>query len=160
MFAEPDRFVMTDLSLLPSSPASSGARNVDASLFRLLVDMEMRKAQRLRYCISVICVGARGLAAELSPSGLFLDHFQRQLRTIDAVARWPPASLALLLVNVDASNVSGVMRRITTQLAEDSWRAGGVSYPGANRGADDMLRQAVRLMERALHDPGNRLYLA
>jgi len=82
--------------------ADDGARSVDASLFRVLVDIELRKAQRLRYCISVICVCAKVLSRELSASGLFLDHFRRQLRATDAVAHWSPASLALLLVDADS----------------------------------------------------------
>ena len=143
-----------------SFPPDNGAQNVDAALFRLLVDIELRKAQRLRYCISVICVCAKLLSTELSAEGLLLDHFRRQLRTTDAIALWPPASLALLLVDADSGDIPAVMRRITTQLAEGSWRAGAVSYPRRNWGVDEMLRQAARLMERALSEPGEPLYLA
>jgi hypothetical protein len=146
-----------------SFPPDNGAQSVDAALFRLLVDIELRKAQRLRYCISVICVCAKLLSTELSAEGLLLDHFRRQLRTTDAIALWPPASLALLLVDADSGDIPAVMRRITTQLAEGSWRAGAVSYPRRNWGVDEMLRQAARLMERALSEPGEPgepLYLA
>jgi hypothetical protein len=143
-----------------SFPDDNGARSVDASLFRLLVDVEMHKAQRLRYCISVICLCAKALSTELSGSGLFLDHIRRQLRATDAVAEWPSAALALLLVDADSDDIPAVMRRITTELTEDSWRAGAVSYPRRNWGVDEMLRQARQLMERALSEPGEPLYLA
>jgi len=57
-------------------------------------------------------------------------------------------------------DIPAVMRRITTQLTEGSWRAGAVSYPRRNWGGDEMLRQATDLMERALSEPGEPLHLA
>jgi hypothetical protein len=126
----------------------------------MLVDMELHKAQRLRYCISVLCVGASAIAPELSPFDLFLEHFQKQLRTTDAIALLAAASLAVLLVDADWSDVPSIMRRITTKLGDGCWSAGGVSYPRTNWGVDDILRQATRLMERARNDPVKRLYLA
>lgn len=138
----------------------NGARSVDAALLRLLIDIELRKAQRLRYCISVICICANVISTEVCADGVLLDHFRRQLRTTDAIAHWPPASLALLLVDADSEHIPAVMRRITTQLAEGSWRAGAISYPRSNWGVDEMLRRAAHLMERALSEPGEPLYLA
>lgn len=151
---------MTTPAPEPFQADSGGARSVDAELFRVLVDIELRKAQRLRYCVSVICVCAKVLSRELSASGLFLDHFRRQLRATDAVAHWSPASLVLLLVDADSDDVPAVMRRITTQLTEGSWRAGAVTYPRRHWGGDEMLRQAAHLMERALSEPGEPLHLA
>ena len=145
---------MTDS--LASAPASGGARTVDPALFRLLVDSEMRKAQRLRYCISVICVSAKAVATESS----FMDQFRSQLRATDAVAPWPPASLVVLLIDAESGDIPAVMQRITLHLAEGSWGAGGVSYPQATQVADDMLRQAASLMERAIQDPTRHLYIA
>jgi hypothetical protein len=141
---------MTDS--LASPGASGGARTVDPALFRILVDSEMRKAQRLRYCISVICVSAKAVATELS----FID----QLRATDVVAPWPPASLVVLLIDAESGDIPAVMQRITFHLKEGSWGAGGVSYPRATQVADDMLRQAASLMERAIQDPTKHLYIA
>jgi len=39
-----------------------GGWAVDDLLFRFLVDLEVQKAQRLRYCVSLVC-----LAAEFAP---------------------------------------------------------------------------------------------
>ena len=145
---------MTDSLASPST--SGGARTVDPALFRILVDSEMRKAQRLRYSISVICVSAKAVATELS----FIDQFRGQLRATDVVAPWPPASLVVLLIDAESGDIPAVMRRITLHLAEGSWWAGGVSYPRATQVGDDMLRQAASLMERATHDPLKHLYIA
>ena len=144
---------MTDSLASPST--SGGARTVDPALFRILVDSEMRKAQRLRYSISVICVSAKAVATELS----FIDQFRGQLRATDVVAPWPPASLVVLLIDAESGDIPVVMRRITLHLAEGSWWAGGVSYPRATQVSDDMLRQAASLMERAIQDPLKHLYL-
>ena len=140
--------------------ARDGARTVDASLFRLLVDLEIRKAQRLRYCLCVLCIRAHAMTAELMPSALFLDHFRRQLRTTDVVAPWPPAASAFLLVDADWGDIPAVVTRITCELADGSWSAGGVCYPRTNVTGDEILRQASRLLEQALEDPVKRLHLA
>jgi len=120
----------------------------------------MRKAQRLRYAISVICVGAKALANEVASAEWFLDLFRRQLRATDVVALWPPDSLTVLLIDAESGDVPTVMRRVTADLAEGSWSAGAVSYPRANPVVDDILRQAMNLMERASRDPDQSLYLA
>jgi hypothetical protein len=116
----------------------------------------MRKAQRLRYCISVICVSAKAVATDSS----FIDQFRGQLRATDVVAPWPPASLIVLLIDAESGDIPAVMQRITPHLAEGSWGAGGVSYPRTTRAADDILRQAASLMERAIQDPTKHLYIA
>jgi hypothetical protein len=149
---------MTDS--LASPPTRGGARTVEPSLFRILVDSEMRKAQRLRYCISVICVCAKAVATELSAPARSIEQFRAQLRATDVIAPWPPASLVVLLIDAESRDIPAVMRRITLPLAEGSWGAGSVSYPRATQVADDMLQQAASLMERAIQDPIKHLYIA
>jgi hypothetical protein len=148
---------MTDSRALPP-PSAGGARLVEPSLFRLLIDVEMRKAQRLRYCVSVLCVCAKAVSELSSPSSL-LDLFRRHLRATDVVAEWPQDALSVLLIDAESGDIPSVMRRVTADLAEGSWSAGGVSYPKANTPGDDMLSRACRLMERALLDPAKPLYL-
>jgi hypothetical protein len=145
-----------------SSPRKrdGGAHAVDESLFRFLVALEMQKAQRLRYCVSVVCVSAKPEAGELSSPSWLVDLLRGQLRATDAISTWPPASLVLLLIDAEIGDLPAVMRRLTASLAEGSWRAGGVSYPSASLVAEDMVRRAVDLMERATQDPGKHLYLA
>jgi len=82
------------------------------------------------------------------------------LRATDAVAPWPPSSLVVLLIDAESGDIPAVMQRITLHLARASWGAGGVSYPRATQVADDMLRQATSLMERAIQDPIKHLYIA
>jgi hypothetical protein len=146
-------------SLPPLRPSGTGAHTVDATLFEVLLETEIHKAQRLRYCISVICVCARAVVSDLWPPDTMVETFRSRLRATDVVAEWPPRCLALLLIDAESADIPAVLRRVTTGLVEGSWSAGGVSYPRANRVARDMLRHAVALMERALTDPAKHLYL-
>ena len=45
-------------------PSHAGARVVDDEMFRFLVDLEVEKAQRLRYCLTLACLTTDGVPAE------------------------------------------------------------------------------------------------
>ena len=142
-------------------PADIGGRVVDDSLFRFLVDLEVQKAQRLRYCFSIVCLGFDAVPAETrepSPSA-FAEIATRYIRATDSVAPWAPASLALLLVDAETTHLPPILRRLTTLLAPIPWSAGGSCYPKTATRADDMLRQAVDSMIRARDHGGRRLYV-
>jgi len=65
---------------------------VDELLFRLLVDFEIQKAQRLRYSLSIVCFASEPASAgngEASPpSPSLAESVVRYLRGTDAVASW------------------------------------------------------------------------
>lgn len=144
----------------PGLQSDGGARIVDAALFRFLVEMEVRKAQRLRYSVSIVCISTTHPSGELgSPSDL-VDLLRPQIRATDAVAIWPPASLVVLLLDAETANLPLILRRLTAHLADGSWSAGGVCYPRAATAADELLRQAEDLMDRAREDADNHFYLA
>ncbi len=84
----------------------------------------------------------------------------RYIRSTDVVAPWAPASLALLLVDAEASHLPAILRRLTAHLETIGWSAGGSCYPKTASRADDMLRQAVDSMVLAKKGGGNRLYVA
>jgi len=142
-------------------PPEPGARVVDDQLFRFLVDLEVQKAQRLRYCFSIVCLAFNGVSAETrepsQPS--FAEIATRYIRTTDVIAPWAPASLALLLVDAETTQLPPILRRLTALLGPIPWSAGGSGYPKTATRADDMLRQAVDTMIRAREDGGHRLYV-
>ena len=142
---------------MPSPDA--GARVVDEQLFRFLVDLEVRKAQRLRYCLSVVCFAVEGAPAETREPAL-AEIVTRYIRSTDVVTPWAPGSLALLLVDAEASHLPAILRRLTTRLETIAWSAGGSCYPKTVTRADDMLGQAVDSMVRAKKEGGNQLYVA
>ena len=152
--------IMSEWGFRP--PPDAGARVVDDQLFRFLVDLEVQKAQRLRYCLSLVCLAVEVAPAETwEPSVPSLAEIvTRYIRSTDVVAPWAPASLALLLVDAEAPHLPSILRRLTAHLETIVWSAGGSCYPKTASRADDMLRQAVDSMVMAKKGGGNRLYVA
>jgi hypothetical protein len=143
-------------------PSDAGAKVVDDLLFRFLVDLEIQKARRLRYCFSLVCLAVEVAPAEGPRLSLpsVVETVTRHTRGTDVVARLAPASLALLLVDAEPTHLPSILRRLTARLETTAWSAGGSSYPKTATRADDMLRQAVDSMVRAKKGGGNRLHVA
>ena len=137
---------------------------VDELLFRLLVDFELQKAQRLRYSVSIVCFAIEPASAgngEASPpSPSLAESVPRFLRGTDAVASWAQGWLSLLLVDAETTHLPSILERLMARLETVAWSAGGSCYPRTATRAEDMLRQAVDLMGRAKAEGGNRLYVA
>lgn len=143
-------------------PAHAGARVVDPQMFRFLVDLEVQKAHRLRYCVSLACLATEGVPADTPepPAASLADNVTRQLRNTDVVAPRTPTSLVVLLVDAETTHLPLIVRRLTAGLDTVGWSAGGSCYPKTATRAEDMLRQAVDLMAKAQGEGGNRLYVA
>ena len=138
-----------------------GGRLVDDALFRLLLELEIHKAQRLRYTLSVVCLTMKRSDAENGTSSLSIaETIAGRLRGTDVVAIRAEGLVFCLLVDADAANLPAILERLTTRLQMVSWSAGASSYPRTAVRADDMVRQAVDLHTRAHNEGGNRLYVA
>src|SRR5262245_7916147 len=135
---------------------------VDEVLFRLLIDFEIQKAQRLRYSVSLVCFSLRSATrGNGQTSGTSLaQSVTRHLRGTDAVASWSQGWLSLLLVGAETTHLPSILDRLTDRLDTAGWSAGGTSYPRTATRSEDMLRQAVDLMTKAREEGGNRLYVA
>ena len=135
---------------------------VDDALFRLLLELEIHKAQRLRYTISIVCLTmersgtGNGQAAGTS----IAESIAIRLRGTDVVAMRAEGLVLCLLVDADATHLPSILERLTTRLQMASWSAGGSSYPRTAVRADQMVRQAIELHTRARNEGGNRLYVA
>jgi hypothetical protein len=142
--------------------AYAGARVVDDQMFRLLVDLEVEKAQRLRYCVTLACLTTEGVSAETGEPSVssLAENVTRQLRSTDLVVPRTPTSLILLLVDAETSHLPMILRRLTAGLEAVGWSAGGSCYPKTATRAEDMLRQAADLMAKAQGEGGNRLCVA
>jgi len=143
-------------------PLSVGAGwLVDEPLFRLLVDLELQKARRLRYSVSVVCCSVESGSAgdaETSPRSV-AAAVTRHLRGTDAVALWSQGWLSLLLIDAEATHLTAIFQRLMSRLETASWSAGGSTYPRTATRADEMLQQALELMGKAKREGGNRLYV-
>jgi hypothetical protein len=142
-------------------PSKSGAWVVDSEGFRRLVDMEIQKAQRLRYCVSLLCLAAdRGSPEEEQPSAASLvERIAPLLRSTDVITCWVLPSLALMLIDADVTSLPAIVGRLTTRLEMFLWSAGGACYPKTVTHGDGLFSQALHMMTQAQNDGGNGLYL-
>ena len=141
-------------------PSQGSAPIIEGQLVRHLVDIEIRKAQRLRYSVSLVRIASDLRSPEtVHPSEPpFPEMVARSIRSTDVVARWAPTSLALLLVGAEVPHLPSIVRRLTIDI-RTVWSAGGSCYPGTATGTEDLLRQAEDRMLDAQKDRANRLYL-
>src|SRR5207245_3148329 len=109
-------------------PSKSGAWVVDSGGFRRLVDMEIQKAQRLRYCVSIACIAAdRRSPEEEEPAvAILAERVTPLIRSTDVVTCWDPPCLALMLIDADVASLPSIVDRLTTRLeivlVELGWR--------------------------------------
>jgi hypothetical protein len=130
---------------------------VDDALFRFLVELEVAKAQRLRYCVSVVSLTVAGGTG--SDSSRLTERFADRVRASDIVMPNPESSWTLLLVDAQHQALVSIVQRITQLFGTLPWWAGGASYPETAVDAADLLTQALELGTRAQQDGRRELYL-
>jgi hypothetical protein len=138
---------------------SVGAQIVDPELFRVLVEMETRKAQRMRYVVSLVCLGIDEAARPAVPASELAQRVAPSIRATDAISARNGDSISMLLVDAEDTNLPTIMDRLTPGLAGIPWSAGGACFPKTAATADELLKQAETMMARAKVDGGRRFYL-
>ena len=133
-----------------------GGYVVDDSTFRLLLDLETKKAQRLRYPIAVVCLGMDG-------RNIIADTLAKTvagaIRVTDVVACRNTHSVALLLIDAEADNLPVIVDRLTS-VFDSAWSSGGACYPDSAATAEKLIHHATMLQQLAKEDGGRRLYVA
>ena len=153
---------------LPLSPAES-RRFVDERQFRFLVDLEVVKAQRLQYCVSVVSLAPNpaDTAVEV-PMPHLVAGILRRIRATDVATQLSDGTLAVLLIDAETMALNLVVGRMRAELmavggsagSTAKWSAGGACYPKTAQSPTDLLRLARELLGRALADGGDRVYIA
>jgi hypothetical protein len=157
------------------TPGAGGRRGgggalVEKEVFDFLVDLEVHKAVRMQYPVSVLCLGAdlpEATAAETWRDDL-AEFAVRELRSTD-VAAFLDRAVAVLLIGAETQHLPGIVARLSATV-EALWgrrtstsaltlSAGGGCYPQTATSAGELLRQAVDLMTQARAAGGNRTYL-
>ena len=157
------------------TPQSTGEsrRITDEKLFRYLIDFEIQKAQRLQYCISVVCIGPdlpAPDASRLSTQHIF-QAMLRRTRATDVVAALPDAAFSVLLIDAEIEYLLGIIGRLCDELCAltglptartpaATWSAGGACYPKTATAGRQLLQQASDLLALARREGGNRCYVA
>jgi GGDEF domain-containing protein len=141
---------------------------IEPDVFKLLLELETRKALRLRYPVSLLCV-----TPDQPLEGADVDLMRKaaraalsQVRATDVVAILSRSTLAILLVDAEIPELQDILRRIVEPMSvgatvseRRTWSAGGSSYPHSGTTGDALLRLASDLMAKAKREGGDRLYL-
>jgi hypothetical protein len=147
---------------------------VDADTFALVVELELRRAIRLQYYVSLLV-----LQADLEPPGGYPDSLtlyrqiaeviRDQIRSTDVLSVMPdsPSSpyLEVLLVSTYLDNLPAIIERISTavnaraieiegSLARLSLSMGGACFPTTARARPELFHQAEALSREARTEPG------
>lgn len=141
-------------------------------LFRYLLDLEIEKANRLRYCVSLICLTPDVLEPQANPdlTRAIARIAIRQLRRIDLAATLSPDVVALLLVDTEPGVLGRILDRVANARLPEGRRfvrgrqvvsvSGGAScYPITAPDGTALFREASHLMHRARREGGDRLIL-
>jgi hypothetical protein len=139
-------------------------------LFRYVLDLELEKANRLRYCVSLVCLTpdvdlshlTRDLTRTIARTAL------RRLRGTDLATTLSRDTVALLLVDTEPGMLGRILdRTANAQLPEGrrfvrgrqtvSVSAGASCYPLTAPDRATLLREASDLMHRAQQEGGDRL---
>lgn len=132
---------------------------MEADAFRFLVELEVKKAVRLQYCVSLACVAPDLPGDEADP--LLTAQIAKiaigQLRATDVVAVLDPSCVGLLLVDAEPAALPGIVRRAMEPLGPGlKWSGGAGSYPRTAGSGRALFAQAMRLLTRARRDGGGR----
>jgi len=147
---------------------------VEKELFDFLVNLEVHKAARLQYPISVLCLGAdlpdkqREHVAQTWRDDL-AQLTVHELRATDVAASLDSSVAAFLLIGAETQHLPAIVARLSSTMEgrvdeeggtpRFTVSAGGGCYPHTAASGRELLQQAVDLMTRAQTDGGNRAYL-
>jgi len=153
------------------SATSPLSRIVSEAFFRATLGLEVAKAQRLQYCVSVLGFSLDALDP-LNPASAdtlvqVATTAERHIRATDILLISPPDAILVMLVDADAPAWRAIVDRLTEALRdlplpsgqpEQRWSVGGSCYPKTAADPAAVLGQATALMRMASRDGGDRLY--
>jgi hypothetical protein len=154
------------------SPGPSAAL-VEEGTFRLLLDLEVAKASRLQYPVSVVCLAPAGDGGEGARVRQGVEAARRRCRATDVLCVLAASRVCMLLVDAEAGDLPHIVRRTAAELdaaGQDAeppspagsragrpgagsiagWSAGASSFPGSATTGSELLRQATRLSDEAV----------
>ncbi len=151
-------------------PAEPRARIVDEQTFALVAELEMRKAMRLQYYVSLLArapaAAARPPALAAALAGEVARAIRPELRATDLIGLEPTspclyvllvsAALPALPVVIDRLGVEVARHRFSLGRGDERVRLaiGGACFPSTARDERDLFSQAATLLGEAREDEG------
>jgi hypothetical protein len=143
---------------------------VPERLFRYLLDLEIERANRLRYCVTLVCLSPDLTAPQADPglTRAIARTLLRQLRRTDLATTLSQDVVGLLLVDTEPRVLGRILDRAANAQLPEGRRfvrgrqivsvSGGAScYPTTAPDKRALLREASLLMHRARREGGDRL---
>jgi hypothetical protein len=153
-------------------PALASGTSLDEQVFRLVLALEVEKAARLRYYVSLVRLAADVPGSEIEPTAgeQIARTALHQLRRTDVGTVFADGTVALLLVDADPRALSSILDRAAGAARPGAWRfpvgtstvsvsAGGSCYPATVTSGGELVGEATELMRRAQALGGDRLLL-
>ena len=157
-----------------------GTRVLRKQLFDFLFDLEVKKAIRYQYFITVLFLqldwGDDEGAVELpqpprdEPLRVVAELLRDELRSTDVIGRQAEDRFSILLHHADDANTVRIGERLRRRVADYVFAQGlegrrtvsigGACFPTNGNYADDLLSEADRMLQRAKQEGGNKVYVA
>ena len=141
-------------------------------LFRYLLDLEIDRANRLRYCLSVVCLTPDSAHSQPDPelTRAIARIVLNQLRRTDVGSTLAPDVVCLLLVDTEPGMLGRILDRVVSGCPSGARRfvrgsqvvsvsVGASCYPMTAHDRPALLHEASSLMHRARKEGGDRLIL-
>jgi hypothetical protein len=146
---------------------------IDDDTFALIAELEVRKAVRLQYYVSLLGIRAdleddEGGPAPRSVNQQLAEMISLEVRSTDVICVTPALPcLRILLVNAHLYNLPVVIQRIIRtvsrhvfeiddRLREVALSMGGACFPSTARGRNDLFTQVSALVAEAQRDKTER----
>jgi PleD family two-component response regulator len=151
-------------------PGEVHSRIVSRRVLAFLLDLEIAKAQRLQYHVSVLCLRPDEGKADDGVLNRIAHGVLEAVRVTDLVALLPPEAVALMAIDADVAAIPSMVDRITErlqgvcqiggELIATTWSVGCASYPKNAPTGTALLDEALHLMASAYRQGGDRIYIA
>lgn len=156
---------------MPAREHDPGASLIDEELLAFITELEVRKAIRLQYYVSLLGIEPDVRAEAQEPAVIarqLAELIRAELRGTDLIAlEESPSRLHVLLVNAHLYNLPAIIERIIGQVSrhrfevDDKAQAlglsiGGACFPTSARGREDLFGQVTVLVAEARRDRKER----
>jgi len=147
-------------------------------VFDYLFDLEVKKATRYQYFLAVIFLEidfrvqntAGELSADREQRTVLADLLRDELRSTDIIGRDSEGRFSVLLHHADEVNTHRVGERLRRRISDyvfvegeqgrKTVSIGGACFPGSGNYPDDLRLEALKMMEKAKLEGGNKVYTA
>jgi diguanylate cyclase (GGDEF)-like protein len=149
-------------------------------LFDFLFDLEVKKAIRYQYFVTVLFLemdvgDGDGAVEVVQPSRddlmrVVADLLRDELRATDVIGRQAEERFSILLHHADDANTVRIGERLRRRVADYVFSQGmegrrtvsigGACFPTNGNYPDDLLSEADRMLQRAKDEGGNKVHVA